>query len=457
MVSDLVTLFDWIDNLKMDGKKKKVLVEVVVCTTLGVLWRYMNDIVNEAGVIKKSDIFYFIREISFYWFNNRQKRGSLNWTSWIQNPLNFFLTTEIAIVLPIDKLSIKTRAEDSHEGHGVLPKPSALAIMTSFINVRYLGSQIKGVPLKCLKALYFRSSKDLKINLTGIPVPQWGWGWSRIFITRWVWGGYGDVDRVSGMWMGIVIPGIPVPVAIPTPFPVSLRKSGKDHWQNKRKVAVSLMRIIEKRFPSQDVSLSERFITLYLLLKYGNEENMFPPVNESVRKREKRNNEIACRMKDSKIQLHYTMKIQMHYTWFRYVQNEGFEPPSKLEKSKIWIAQSTTSHCMIKFHDEEETISTNNWMLSSDVPPSATASRAALFNSAPFFLDSTDLGPLKISSTHRATSSPSKIPSRFLLNFTPMPQISVTSFAFVGWSVHCGQTINGTPAVTVSVSEFHPP
>ncbi|KAL4561073.1 hypothetical protein LXL04_033235 [Taraxacum kok-saghyz] len=47
----------------------------------------------------------------------------------------------------------------------------------------------------------------------GIPVPQWGWGWSRIFITRWVWGRVWGCDRVSGMGMGIVIPGIPVPLS----------------------------------------------------------------------------------------------------------------------------------------------------------------------------------------------------------------------------------------------------
>ncbi|KAJ0880103.1 hypothetical protein HanRHA438_Chr10g0459391 [Helianthus annuus] len=110
------------------------------------------------------------------------------------------------------------------------------------------------------------------------------------------------------------------------------------------------------------------------------------------------------------------------------------------------------------FHkkEEETNSSTNNCIFLSDEPPSATASREALFNSAAFFLNSSDLGPLIISSTHLATSSPTKQPSESFSTFTPTFQTSVTSFAFVGWSLHFGQAITGTPAAILSTNEFHP-
>ncbi|KAL4555265.1 hypothetical protein LXL04_037880 [Taraxacum kok-saghyz] len=55
----------------------------------GEVARFRNDVVHEAGLIRKSVLFDSIREFSFCWVRNRQKRLLVNWTSWLQFPLNF--------------------------------------------------------------------------------------------------------------------------------------------------------------------------------------------------------------------------------------------------------------------------------------------------------------------------------------------------------------------------------
>ena len=88
VVHDVAALFDWVDGMQVDARKRKM-VDVVVCTTLWFLWRFRNDVVHEAGLIRKSVLFDSIREFSFCWVSNRQKRLLVNWTSWLQFPLNF--------------------------------------------------------------------------------------------------------------------------------------------------------------------------------------------------------------------------------------------------------------------------------------------------------------------------------------------------------------------------------
>ena len=63
-VTDVDSLFVWFDSLTMVANKK-ILVEVVVCNTLWMLWRYRNDVVHEAKMMRKSLLVDSIREISF--------------------------------------------------------------------------------------------------------------------------------------------------------------------------------------------------------------------------------------------------------------------------------------------------------------------------------------------------------------------------------------------------------
>ncbi|KAL4588419.1 hypothetical protein LXL04_001307 [Taraxacum kok-saghyz] len=46
-----------------------------------------NDIVHDSRLIIKDVLFDSIREVSFCWFSNRQKKTRVNCTDWLQNPL----------------------------------------------------------------------------------------------------------------------------------------------------------------------------------------------------------------------------------------------------------------------------------------------------------------------------------------------------------------------------------
>ena len=86
-VHNISGFFAWVDGISIHQQRKKM-VDVVVCNTLWFLWRFRNDVVYDAGLIRKSVLFDSIREFSFCWVSNRQKRHLVNWTSWLQNPLN---------------------------------------------------------------------------------------------------------------------------------------------------------------------------------------------------------------------------------------------------------------------------------------------------------------------------------------------------------------------------------
>ncbi|KAL4572312.1 hypothetical protein LXL04_019084 [Taraxacum kok-saghyz] len=81
------SMFEWVDNYSVNGNKKKVM-ETIVCAVYWYVWRYRNDVVHESGQIRKSELFDFIREVSYVWFSNRQKKVGANWINWLQDPLN---------------------------------------------------------------------------------------------------------------------------------------------------------------------------------------------------------------------------------------------------------------------------------------------------------------------------------------------------------------------------------
>ncbi|KAL4557781.1 hypothetical protein LXL04_035970 [Taraxacum kok-saghyz] len=72
------------------------------------LWRFRNDVVYDAGLIRKSVLFDCIREFSFCWVSNRQKRPLVNWTSWLQCPLNSLYELEVAPCFATHELTLFT-------------------------------------------------------------------------------------------------------------------------------------------------------------------------------------------------------------------------------------------------------------------------------------------------------------------------------------------------------------
>ncbi|KAL4588679.1 hypothetical protein LXL04_001573 [Taraxacum kok-saghyz] len=82
------SLFQWLEGERMTVDKKKLL-EAIVWSTMWVLWRFRNDKVHEANLMRKDTLFDFIQDVSFCWFNSRQKKLRISWVDWLQNPFYF--------------------------------------------------------------------------------------------------------------------------------------------------------------------------------------------------------------------------------------------------------------------------------------------------------------------------------------------------------------------------------
>ncbi|KAL4589976.1 hypothetical protein LXL04_002889 [Taraxacum kok-saghyz] len=87
LVGNPHSMFEWVDNSSVNGNKKKVM-ETIVYAVYWYVWRYRNDVVHESEQIRKSELFDFIREVSYVWFFNRQKKVGANWINWLEDPLN---------------------------------------------------------------------------------------------------------------------------------------------------------------------------------------------------------------------------------------------------------------------------------------------------------------------------------------------------------------------------------
>ncbi|KAL4555036.1 hypothetical protein LXL04_037647 [Taraxacum kok-saghyz] len=81
-------VFQWVDGARMTGDKKKML-EVIVCTTMWALWRFRNDKLHDARLLRKDTLFDFIQDVSFCWFNSRQSKYRIAWVDWLKNPFLF--------------------------------------------------------------------------------------------------------------------------------------------------------------------------------------------------------------------------------------------------------------------------------------------------------------------------------------------------------------------------------
>ena len=55
-----------VGDLKLNKKKKRV-IEAIVCTSLWFLWKYRNDVVHGNGKIRQSSIVESIQEYSYLW------------------------------------------------------------------------------------------------------------------------------------------------------------------------------------------------------------------------------------------------------------------------------------------------------------------------------------------------------------------------------------------------------
>ncbi|KAL4570644.1 hypothetical protein LXL04_026303 [Taraxacum kok-saghyz] len=80
-------IFEWLESNRWRPNQKSQ-VEVVLCAVLWFIWRYRNDVLHETRKMRKCILIDSIKEFSFVWFSNRQKKVVVSWTDWLQHPLN---------------------------------------------------------------------------------------------------------------------------------------------------------------------------------------------------------------------------------------------------------------------------------------------------------------------------------------------------------------------------------
>ncbi|GER27898.1 3-octaprenyl-4-hydroxybenzoate carboxy-lyase [Striga asiatica] len=98
----------------------------------------------------------------------------------------------------------------------------------------------------------------------------------------------------------------------------------------------------------------------------------------------------------------------------------------------------------------------NSSIFLSELPPRPIASRATSLHLPAFDLITLPSSPSITRLTQLTISPFFTIPNSSFLALIPNAHTSVTSFAFVLWSVHCGIATIGTPEHSPSRVEFHP-
>ena len=68
-------------------KLSKVL-DVVVQSTLWILWHFRNDSIFASTRPNRSLILNDVKLYSFNWISNRLRKASFNWIEWLSNPCN---------------------------------------------------------------------------------------------------------------------------------------------------------------------------------------------------------------------------------------------------------------------------------------------------------------------------------------------------------------------------------
>ncbi|KAL4567571.1 hypothetical protein LXL04_023159 [Taraxacum kok-saghyz] len=78
-------VFDWVYNLVINTRKKEV-VDAVVCTLKWYIWKFRNDVLFSKKM-KRSKIVDAIKDYSFLWVTNRNKKLKMSYCNWLPNPL----------------------------------------------------------------------------------------------------------------------------------------------------------------------------------------------------------------------------------------------------------------------------------------------------------------------------------------------------------------------------------
>ena len=79
--------WSWIAVAHLNGKQR-IIIEVIILSTLWSIWRYRNSVIFQDSKFRKCHIIDNIVVNSFDWLSSRFKKSRLDWTSWLQNPMS---------------------------------------------------------------------------------------------------------------------------------------------------------------------------------------------------------------------------------------------------------------------------------------------------------------------------------------------------------------------------------
>ncbi|XP_071727819.1 uncharacterized protein [Rutidosis leptorrhynchoides] len=77
----------WVDGIPITGMQR-IILRVIITSALWNIWRLRNSYVFKDPKFKKVHVFDSIVVSDFNWLYSRFHKSSINWTVWLQNPMN---------------------------------------------------------------------------------------------------------------------------------------------------------------------------------------------------------------------------------------------------------------------------------------------------------------------------------------------------------------------------------
>ncbi|KAL4566073.1 hypothetical protein LXL04_030183 [Taraxacum kok-saghyz] len=84
--STIREVFDWVNNLVINTRKKYV-ADAVVCSLKWYILKFINDMVF-AKKMKKNEVIEAVKDYLFIWITSRNRKIKMSYNNWLQNPLN---------------------------------------------------------------------------------------------------------------------------------------------------------------------------------------------------------------------------------------------------------------------------------------------------------------------------------------------------------------------------------
>ena len=78
-------LVRWADRVTLK-KEAKTVFDAVVIVAFWIIWSFRNKLVFGPEKPRKEEMFDNIRNVSYFWINNRRRQGEMSWDRWLISP-----------------------------------------------------------------------------------------------------------------------------------------------------------------------------------------------------------------------------------------------------------------------------------------------------------------------------------------------------------------------------------